>query len=320
MLATVDKCCAVLLAMGGPDSTAGVTRYLYNIFSDRGIIQLPGGALLQTPFALMISRLRAPKVRRHYELIGGSSPLLKWTRAQATHLERFMSEAHPEFRAYVGMRYFPPSIENAIQEAHAVGFRRVCLIPMYPHYCRATTGSSFDAAQRALKALPEMRSIKVNDYHDDPDYIALLKRYITENIRAEETLLYSAHSIPQKFVDEGDPYVEQIKRTAALASGDREYSISFQSRTGPIQWVGPDTVTEVRRLLAQREKRIFLVPISFVCDHVETLYELDIELKAKLSVADVARVRRMPMFNDDPAFAEILFGLIKERMAVRAEI
>ncbi len=320
MTVSSDKCCAILLAMGGPDSTAGVQRFLYNIFSDRSIIRLPGGAVLQKPFGAMISRLRKKKVQHHYDLIGGGSPLLKWTESQRLMLEKIIQREQPGFRAYVGMRYYDPYTDAAIRQAYADGFRRFCFIPMYPQYCKATTGSSFEVAAKALKSLSGAKSIFVKDFHDDRAYIELLRTYIAKNIRPDETLLFSAHSIPQTFVDEGDPYVEQTRRTASLAAAGREYFVSFQSRTGPVQWVGPDTVAETKRLLAERTGGLFIVPISFVCDHIETLYEIDIELTGMLDSRDAARIRRMPMFNDDPAFAEMLAGIVRERMTQHAAV
>ncbi len=220
---------------------------------------------------------------------------MKWTESQAVHLERIMRvDSNPSSARYVGMRYYQPYIESAIRQAYADGFRRFCFVPMYPQYCRATTGSSFESAAKTLKSLNGVETSFVKDFHQDPAYIGLLRKYIADNIRADETLLFSAHSIPQTFVDDGDPYVEQVKRTASLAAADRKYlSVSFQSRTGPVQWVGPDTVAETRRLLATKKADLFVVPISFVCDHIETLYEIDIELKGML------RRRRCRAYSPD---------------------
>ena len=247
------KTCAILLSMGGPESTSDIQEYLYNIFSDRTLIQLPGGSLLQKPFAAMISRLRKKKVQAHYNLIGGGSPLLRWTKAQASHLERELAAELPGFRAYPGMRYFRPTIDQAIEEACRDGFRHMILLPLYPQYSLATTGSSFEVARKVMARHVDVSVTYVRDFHDQPDYIALLHDYIQKNIGAGDTLLFSAHSLPEKFVQNGDPYVDQVKQTAALAAGEREYFVSFQSRTGPVEWVGPDTIDEARRLLAERK-------------------------------------------------------------------
>lgn len=308
-----NRSCAILLAMGGPDAPGDIPEYLYNIFSDRSLIRLPGGRLFQKPFAKLISRLRSKSVQEHYRLIGGASPLMKWTSAQAALVEQGLARSLNGFKCYVGMRYFRPTIHSAVRKAYEDGFRKVCFVPMYPQYSAATVGSSFAEATRVLKEMPEMEAVFVNDFHDAPGYTALLKDYIDGHIDPEDTLLFSAHSLPQRFVDEGDPYVDQVRRTAQLAAGDREYFVSFQSRTGPVTWVGPDTVAEARRLLSERTGDLFVVPISFVCDHIETLYEIDIELKGLLG-DEGHRLRRMPMFNDDRRLAEVLSALILRRL------
>jgi len=309
-----DKCCVTLLGMGGPDSLVGVRPYLANIFSDCSIIRLPGGPLLQKPLAKMIAQFRQKKVKSHYRLIGGKSPLLDWTNAQKEHLKRLLQAKNPDIACVVGMRYFRPFIGESIAEAYRLGYRHFCFFPMYPQYCRATTGSSFEEVGRALGGLRGVNAAFVKDFHDHPGYIALLRQYIESNMRQNDTLLFSAHSIPASFVNEGDPYVNQVKRTAELAAGSRDYFISFQSRTGPVKWVGPDTVEEARRLLQEKPGNLFVVPISFVCDHIETLYEIDIELRTLLGEELGSRLRRMPMFNDDPRFAQVIADIVCERV------
>lgn len=309
-----QKLAVILLAMGGPNSSADIPEFLYNIFSDRAIIRLPGGALLQKPFAWLISRLRAKNVAAHYNHIGGGSPLLKWTQAQARLLGDQLQGDFDEVTCYIGMRYFCPRIEAAITSAVEDGYQQICFLPLYPQFARATTGSSFAVAREALKAFPHVDATFINDFHDNPEYTRLLGAYIDSNIQPEETLLFSAHSLPQRFVDEGDPYVTQVKRTAELAAGKREYQLAFQSRTGPVKWVGPDTVAEVKRLLGDPGHRLFIVPISFICDHIETLYELDIQLQEFVGADKGSRIRRMPMFNDDPHFGRVLAALVRERV------
>ncbi|MEK7775257.1 MAG: ferrochelatase [Candidatus Zixiibacteriota bacterium] len=309
-----EKIGVILLSMGGPDSIEDITSFLFNIFSDRAIIRLPGGALFQKPFAWMISRLRTKKVQDHYTLIGGKSPLVKWTEAQGRLIERQLKKESIEVHCYAGMRYFRPMTENAIKQAHADGCRRILFLPMYPQYSTATTGSSFLVARDTLRALPGVSATFISDFHDNPDYAGLMGEYIEKNIAKNDVLLFSAHSLPQKFVDEGDPYVDQVKKTAALAAGERPYFISFQSRSGPVTWVGPDTIDETKRLLNETSGGIFVVPISFVCDHIETLYEIDIELPQLMGESGSKRIRRMPMFNDDPRFAEVLAGIIKQNL------
>lgn len=312
------KTALILLAMGGPDSVQGVRRYLYNIFSDRSIIRLPGGPFGQKPLAKLISTLRTKKVQAHYELIGGRSPLVKWTQAQLDHVLNSLSAKGADCSGYIGMRYYDPYTERAIEQAYRNGCRRIVFLPMYPQYCKATTGSSFEIARKVTAKYADLEAVYIDDFHDDADYIALLRSYIVDNITDDETLLFSAHSIPQKFVDEGDPYVDQTKKTVALVANDRENYLSFQSRSGPVTWVGPDTIDETKRLLSEGRK-LFVVPISFVCDHIETLYEIDIELPQVVGLKEDQSIRRMPMINDDPRFGKLLAKIVEKRLSQYAD-
>jgi ferrochelatase len=295
-----QKTAAILLAMGGPDSLDDIPEYLHNIFSDRDLIRLPGGRLGQKLLARIISRARTAKVREHYRLIGGSSPLLKWTEAQAHHIENKLADSIPGFKCYVGMRYFRPTIAAAISQAANDGYNHLILVPMYPQFSKATTGSCLDEARRALKKHQHLNWSSIDEFHADYNYITLMRHYIAMHSDPNDFLLFSAHSLPQKLVDDGDPYVDQVKRTAELAADGREYAVSFQSRTGPVKWVGPETIVEAERLL--------------------NLYEVDIELPDELGAVSNGRLKRMPMFNDDPKFADCLAGLIRSRIPQNAPI
>ncbi|MCK4632321.1 MAG: ferrochelatase, partial [candidate division Zixibacteria bacterium] len=304
----------ILLAMGGPNSPDDVRRYLLSIFSDRSIIRLPGGRLGQTLLARLISSRRSAKVRRHYGMIGGDSPLLKWTQTQAANIEQTLRNDFPGTRCLVGMRYFDPDISSAIEQALSEGYRRLCFLPMYPQYSRVTTGSAFTVVHDTLGRHSNATKLLVDDFYDHPGYVQLLKEYIDANIGPNDTLLFTAHSLPKTFVDEGDPYVDQTKRTASLAAGERPFHLSFQSRSGPMEWVGPETVSEVGRLLREFDNDLFIVPISFVCDHIETLYEIDIELKQLIPESDRSRIKRMPMFNDDQRFGSVLADIVRQKV------
>lgn len=302
----------LLLAMGGPDCPEAIRPYLYNIFSDRTLIRLPGGAMLQRPFAFLISRLRSKKVAAHYALIGGSSPLLQWTESQARHIEQFLNERGVSASCYVGMRYYHPTIAEAVSKMAEDGIERMAVLPMYPQYSTATTGSSVAELARCLRKFRRLKWSLIKDFHSCQAYIQLLREYIRSHTEDDDILLFSAHSLPQHFVEEGDPYVDQIYRTAELAANSREHYVSFQSRTGPVKWVGPDTIDETRRLLEETDRRICMVPVAFVCDHIETLYELDIELPQLAGGS--GRLYRLPMFNADPRFGRVLANLVEERI------
>ena len=302
----------ILLSMGGPATLDDIPSYLYNIFSDRTLIRLPGGLLFQKPFAKLISTLRSKGVRENYRRIGGGSPLVKWTRAQADNIELLAGNDGMRIACYLGMRYFDPLIPDAITEAINDGCRRLIFLPMYPQYSVATTGSSFDVARKVLRRFEDIEAVFIDDFHDHSGYIKLLHDQIEQHIRPDETLLFSAHALPQKFVDEGDPYVDQVRKCTTLAAGKRNHFLAFQSRTGPVKWVGPDTIEEVRRLLSEGRK-LFIVPISFVCDHIETMFEIDLELPELMKADGIEpRMRRMPMFNDDIRFGRVLFDVIRK--------
>jgi len=302
------KICVVLLAMGGPNKTNDIPQYLYNIFSDRALIKLPGGSLFQKPLARFISMIRSSKVKARYNLIGGGSPLLSWTKKQAEQIEEKLSQLVSGIKCVVAMRYFEPYIEDVMDKISNEEYDQIIFLPMYPQYSKATTGSCFDEIKKIQKKNNSVYSF-IKDFHDDSNYIALFREYIAANKIEDDVLLFSAHALPQEFVDEGDPYVDQIKSTAKLAADGLEYYVSFQSRTGPVNWVGPDTIETAGKLL-DNGKSIFVVPISFVCDHIETLYEIDVELAEKLSEKAKGKIRRMPMFNDDLKFTEVLVNLI----------
>lgn len=308
------KICVIFLAMGGPNNTGDIPKYLYNIFSDRTLIRLPGGPLFQKLLARLISIVRSSKVKARYNLIGGSSPLLDWTQKQAAQVEEKLSETNPGIKCFVSMRYFEPYIETVLANIGKDKFDHIIFLPMYPQYSRATTGSCFTQIKQIQKYNDCDYSF-INDFHSDENYISLLRNYISSNKKEDDVLLFSAHSLPQEFVDEGDPYVEQVKETAKLAADGQEYYVSFQSRTGPVNWIGPDTIDTAGQLL-DNGKTVFVVPVSFICDHIETLYEIDIDLieklgdRAKGHSETTGRIRRMAMFNDDPRFSEVLVNLI----------
>jgi ferrochelatase len=314
MTTSRSKTAVLLLAMGGPGSLDEVRGYLVRVFSDRSLIRLPGGPGLQKPLAHVIARLRAPRVKNRYRQIGGGSPLLHWTQAQAEALQRRLNTTFPDIECFVGMRYHRPFIADAVARAVAAGVKRLICLPMYPQYCRATTGSSFAELQRLISDYPDLSVEYIRDFHDHPEYIGLLRKYIASFSAPEDHLVFSAHAVPQRFVTEGDPYVEQVHRTAELAAGTRPYTVAFQSRTGPVRWVGPDTVSVMRKLLSRADTTVAVIPVSFVCDHIETLYDLDIELPHTLGESAATRWRRIPMFNDDERFADALANIVARRL------
>ena len=314
-----DKTGVLLLNLGGPDSTEAVKPFLYNLFSDREIIRL-GPRFLQKPLARLIARRRAGKAEGYYRQIGGASPLGRITDAQAEALEKALNHGGSKFRVYVGMRYWHPFITDAVKEITGEGVTELIALPLFPQHSTATTGSCFNELARAADALKGKMDISyIQSYPLHPKYIQALSETISDGLsrftgvdRKEISILFSAHALPQKFVDEGDPYVDQIKATIEAVSHElklESWSLSFQSRSGPVKWTCPETEETIKKLAAEGVKNLLIVPVSFVSDHVETLYEMDILYK-KLGSELGIRVERARSLNSSPAFIEALADIV----------
>ncbi len=322
----------LLFNLGGPDDLASVEPFLVNLFSDREIIELPLGAALQPVLARVIAKLRGPGVRRNYELIGGGSPQLRITRAQAEALERRLNVAHlgdTPYRVFIAMRYSRPSSEDALRAIADAGIRRIVTLTLFPHYSKATTGSSMREFLRTLEK-PEWRAMRfevthVDRYAADPRYLDAMAEKVTvawERIpaaqRAETVLLFSAHGLPQKFIDEGDPYVDDIAATRLgilerLPFSPREV-LAYQSRTGPVKWIGPGTEEMLQSLGAQGVRNVLVVPLSFVSDHIETLYEVDLLFAETAEKAGITGYWRTESLNIAPGFIAALGGLVEDHL------
>ncbi len=315
----------VLLNMGGPDSLRAVRPFLYNLFSDRDLIQLPAGALLQKPFAFMISRLRAPKVKVNYASIGGKSPLLEWTVKQAEGTAHKLGD---QVTPFVAMRYWKPRAEECLLSMQRKGIEQAIVLSMYPHYTGATSGSSikdFEAA--AARIYPELKYIVISEWHAWPAYLDALANRIREGlekfhelVRDEIPILFSAHALPQKFIDDGDPYLEHVLATVSGVMErfeERPWRLGFQSRSGPVQWMEPDTLDVLDQLGAEKVPGVLIVPVSFVSDHIETLQEIDYEMRMHAEAIGLPRFERAPSLNDHEDFLQALTGLVND--AVRKE-
>lgn len=323
MPATAPLTGVVLLNMGGPDSLSAVRPFLARLFSDRDLIRLPAAILTQPVFAWLVSGVRARKVKRYYEEIGGGSPIGPLTELQRAALESALREEGGNFRVYVGMRYWYPLAKHAVLEMQEDGVARAIALPLYPQYFAATTGSSLKDLKRWMRwagAASPLREVR--SYPDHPGYVAALSEKIAETLGEADPegahLLFSAHGIPKSFVDAGDPYPEEIGRTvAAVMRGfpGIPHSISYQSRAGRAQWLAPDSVSEVRRLGKGGIRALVVVPVSFVSDHIETLHELDIRLKETALKAGIRDFLRVPALNDSPAFIRALKEIVLAEVA-----
>ncbi len=301
----------IFLNLGGPDSQDAVKPFLYNLFSDRQIIRLGPSPLFQKPLAWLISSLRAGKSRKYYSLIGGKSPLAEITRQQADALERELA-FHGDYRVYIGMRYWHPFIEDAVKQINSDGVRKLVAVSLYPQYSEATTGTAEAALREAIRHYP-IRFFCVPPWYEHPLYIEALAETISRALERSPgaEVLFSAHSLPAKLIADGDPYAEHTIATIRAVGKqlDIKWHLGYQSKSGPVRWLEPSTDDVLRRLSAEGVKDVVVVPISFVSDHIETLYEIDILYK-KVAEDLGMRLYRAESLNTHPLFIGALKDIV----------
>jgi ferrochelatase len=310
------KVAVVLFNLGGPDSPDAVRPFLYNLFSDAAIIRLPQP--LRFLVATLIARRRAPVAREIYAKIGGASPLLANTTAQAAALEAALGS---DYRCFVAMRYWAPRADEAVAAVQEWGAEELVLLPLYPQYSTTTTSSSFAdwraAAKRRGLDLPTAR---ICCYPREDGFVTALAAAIRRALAEvppgrKPRILFSAHGLPERIVAAGDPYRWQVEQTAAalvetLAGAEFEHVVCYQSRVGPLAWIGPSTDAEIARAGADRVP-VVVVPLSFVSEHSETLVELDIEYGHLAERSGVPHYRRVPTVGAAPDFIAALAGLVR---------
>jgi ferrochelatase len=327
-----DPTAIVLFNLGGPDDLASVEPFLVKLFSDREIIELPLGAALQPLFARALAKLRGPSVRRNYARIGGGSPQLGITRQQAAALETQLNAGHCDggaFRVFVAMRYSRPSCDDVLAAIAAAGIRRIVTLTLFPHYSKATTGSSRRAFDRSA-AKPVWRAMNfdvthIEQYPTDSRYLDAMSHTVISawagipaHRRSGTVLVFSAHGLPQKFIDGGDPYADHIEATRQgildrVKLPNRQV-LAYQSRTGPVKWLGPGTEETLRDLGREGVTDVLVVPLSFVSDHIETLYEVDMLFADAAREAGITGYRRTAALNVSPLFISALAGLVRDHL------
>ena len=318
----------VLLNLGGPANLDAIRPFLDALFADREIIRLPGGALGQKLIARMIVRARLPRVRANYAAIGGGSPILRYTTGQGEGLVQRLARRRPDagpFQAYVAFRYAPPTADDALRAMKADGVKRAVVLTLYPQYSEATTGSSVRDLQRALERTGLEGAFEltiVDRWSRQPGYLDVLAAHVEEGLcrwpeerRSRVAVLMSAHSLPMSFVEDGDPYPAEIEQTfrgvvERLREPKPRCVLAYQSQTGPVRWLGPETEATIEELGAQGQREVLIAPIAFVSDHIETLSEIDIEFAEVAKRAGVAEFRRMESLNLDPRFLDALADVV----------
>lgn len=319
----------LLFNLGGPETLDEVRPFLFNLFSDPDIIRLPWRAL-QKPLAWLISTQRHKLSRGYYEQIGGGSPLRRITDEQARSLERALASRNVTARVYVGMRYWHPFLEDAIEEIRKDQITHLVVLPLYPQFSISTTGSSLNRMNELIAASgpPASRVSVIEQWHEDLNYLDSLAASITEEFArfpdqdaSQIHIVFSAHSVPVRYIEEGDPYLDQTKQTVKnlmqRLGSNRPHSLSFQSKVGPVKWLGPSTDEMIRKLARENVSQLLLVPVSFVSEHIETLYELDILYRRVADEVGISHYRRVPALNCRPDFIDALATLVETALKAR---
>jgi ferrochelatase len=314
----------VLFNLGGPDRLESVEPFLFNLFNDPAIIHLP--APLRWPIAKLIAKRRGPIAREIFRKLGGGSPLLANTAAQARALEAaFAARDGDTARCFIAMRYWQPSTEEAVRVVAEFAPDRIVLLPLYPQFSTTSTGSSFAAWRRAARrAGLEVPTRAICCYPRAQGFVdavaAGVRRALAEAAKAgKPRVLFSAHGLPKTIVAAGDPYPWQVERTCAaivarLAIPDLDWSVCYQSRVGPLEWIGPATDKEIERAGAEA-RPLVVAPVAFVSEHSETLVELDIEYAHLATRAGVPAYVRVPTVSTAPEFIASLADLVRSALA-----
>ena len=315
----------LLLNFGGPWTLSDVKPFLYRLFANKSVlVGIP--APLRQMLAYTIAQVKGPSSIKSYESIGGGSPQLKWTATQAEGLRSLVRNGH--VRVEMGMRSAEPSIQTALERLMVGGAEKVILLPLFPHYSTTTTGTCFEEVDSSLERLNWHPVIsQVTKWPDHPAYIDLLRLSMNEAIARATSernggddslhVVFSAHSLPMKIVKRGDPYPEDIERTVhAVSRGlTLPWSLAFQSRNGKLPWLEPYLEDELKRLGREGIRKVVVVPISFVSDHIETLFELD-QLYADVArESGISHYYRARCFNGDPQFPRVLHSILLEASA-----
>lgn len=314
----MSRTAVVVFNLGGPDAPEAIRPFLFNLFMDPFILRLP--ALPRRLLAWYISARRAPVARRLYEQIGGRSPILERTRDQAEALQSHFPDGG-ETRVFVAMRHWHPYPEACAAEVKAFAPDRVVLLPLYPQFSTTTTGSFLDAWDAAAtKAGLDTPVTAVCCYATEPGFVSAIAALTRDAIeraskRGPARVLFSAHGLPQKMVAAGDPYQQQVEQTvaaivSALGPGDLDYRICYQSRVGRLEWLQPYTDEEIRQAGAEGLS-VAVVPVAFVCEHSETLVELDLEYGRLAGESGVPVYVRAATVGTAPDFIAGLAGLAR---------
>jgi ferrochelatase len=307
----------ILFNLGGPDKLENVEPFLFNLFNDPAILNLP--TLLRYPLAKLISNRRAPVAKKIYAELGGSSPILRLTKEQSSALETKLNQTQKEdeYKCFIVMRCWHPRAKDVIKDVQLYGPNEVVLMPLYPQYSAATSGSSIKEWKDVCKKNKyHVKTSTICCYPTDQNFINAHTQEIKKKIKNLKNfkLIFSAHGLPEKNIKKGDPYQWQVEQSVkkiveSLNDENLDWILSYQSRVGPLKWIGPSTETIIIEN-SKIGKHIVLVPIAFVSEHSETLVELDIEYKEIADANGCKNYTRVPALGINEDFIKAISELI----------
>ncbi|XP_058186105.1 ferrochelatase-2, chloroplastic isoform X4 [Rhododendron vialii] len=321
----------LLLNLGGPETLDDVQPFLFNLFADPDIIRLPRlFRFLQKPLAQLISVLRAPKSKEGYASIGGGSPLRRITDAQAEELRKALCTKNVPAKVYVGMRYWHPFTEEAIEQIKRDGITKLVVLPLYPQFSISTSGSSLrllESIFREDEYLVNMQHTVIPSWYQREGYIKAMADLIAKELGSFDCpdkvmIFFSAHGVPLAYVEEaGDPYKAEMEECVDLIMEELEkrritnaYTLAYQSRVGPVEWLKPYTDDTIIELGQKGVKRLLAVPISFVSEHIETLEEIDVEYKELALKSGIEKWGRVPALGCEATFISDLADAVIESL------
>jgi len=307
----------ILFNLGGPDKIENVEPFLFNLFNDPAILNLP--TLLRYPLAKLISNRRAPVAKKIYEELGGSSPILRLTKEQSNVLENKLNQTQTqdEYKCFIVMRCWHPRAKNVIKDVQLFKPDEIVLMPLYPQYSAATSGSSIKEWKDVCKKNNyNIKTSTICCYPTDQNFINAHTKEIIKKIKDLKNfkLIFSAHGLPEKNIKKGDPYQWQVQQSVKKIVENLNYEnldwiLSYQSRVGPLKWIGPST-EDIIIENSKIGKHIVLVPIAFVSEHSETLVELDIEYKEIADSNGCKNYTRVPALGINEDFIKAMSELI----------
>jgi len=330
--------------MGGPETVDDVYDFLLRLFSDKDLIPLPA----QKHLAPLIAKRRTPKIQEQYAKIGGGSPIRMWTEKQGSGMVKLLDKLSPStapHKYYIGFRYVKPLTETALDAIELDRPQRIVAFTQYPQYSCSTTGSSLNAIAKYYIAKKKKQQVEKDlSYHDQtiserdmkwsvidrwqthPGFIQAFVQNIRDELtkfpvhaRNDVVILFSAHSLPMKVVNRGDPYPAEVAATVHAVMKELKFSnpyrLVWQSKVGPSAWLGCQTDEAITGLARNKRRHILLVPIAFTSDHIETLHELDIEYCQHLGTSvGVETIRRCASLNDSPLFIQAMADIVKNHL------